>query len=49
MSTETFDRILWVVLDGFGHEHARRLLRMGAGAGRRIAICLRPGTGSVVS
>ncbi len=26
MSTETFARILWVVLDGFGHEHARRLL-----------------------
>ena len=26
MSIETFDRILWVVLDGFGHEHARRLL-----------------------
>jgi hypothetical protein len=26
LSTETFTRILWVVLDGFGHEHARRLL-----------------------
>lgn len=26
MSTETYARILWVVLDGFGHEHARRLL-----------------------
>jgi hypothetical protein len=26
LSTETFARILWVVLDGFGHEHARRLL-----------------------
>ena len=26
MSTETYDRILWAVLDGFGHEHARRLL-----------------------
>lgn len=26
MSTETFARMLWVVLDGFGHEHARRLL-----------------------
>jgi len=26
LSTETYARILWVVLDGFGHEHARRLL-----------------------
>jgi hypothetical protein len=26
LSTESFARILWVVLDGFGHEHARRLL-----------------------
>lgn len=26
MSTETYARILWVVLDGFGHEHARRFL-----------------------
>jgi hypothetical protein len=24
LSTETYARILWVVLDGFGHEHARR-------------------------
>jgi hypothetical protein len=26
LSTETYARILWAVLDGFGHEHARRLL-----------------------
>jgi hypothetical protein len=26
LSTETYARILWMVLDGFGHEHARRLL-----------------------
>ena len=26
MSTETYARIMWVVLDGFGHEHARRFL-----------------------
>jgi hypothetical protein len=26
LSTERFARMLWVVLDGFGHEHARRIL-----------------------
>jgi hypothetical protein len=26
LSTETYARIMWVVLDGFGHEHARRFL-----------------------
>lgn len=30
MSTKPFSRVLWVVLDGFGFEHARRAIAAGA-------------------
>jgi len=29
LSTEPFHRVLWVVLDGFGHEHAKRAIQSG--------------------